>query len=174
VHRYEVRVSTEPIVDERSFIERGRPAKTASDDAEGAVALELPTDVRPGKEITSAVGDLRASTLHFIAVRAVDRRNRKGPISVASITTTERTFSTVTPCFVASAVYGSPLAREVSVLRRLRDRHLQSNELGRGLIRAYYAVGEPLAARVREHPWLARAVRAALSPIVAFSRWLLG
>jgi hypothetical protein len=44
------------------------------------------------------------------------RLNRRGPISVAQNTTPKRTFATVTPCFVASAAYGSPLAGAVSGL----------------------------------------------------------
>ena len=80
-------------------------------------------------------------------------------------------FSTVTPCFIATAAYGSPLASEISVLRAARDRYLAPNVLGRALIATYYSVGPRLAEPVREHPWLARAVRAILAPIVRLTAW---
>jgi hypothetical protein len=171
IHRYDVRVGGDPIVDEASFIANGRAARTASDDPEGAVALMLPTDVPAGKPIESAIGDLSAMTHYYVAVRATDELNRSGPISVAEITTQKRTFATVTPCFVASAAYGTPLAEEVSVLRRLRDRHLMTNALGRELVRSYYQHGASAAQVVRNHDTVRGVVRALLEPVVATARW---
>src|SRR6185503_3414332 len=137
---------------ETTFIRFGRPAKTATTDAEGAVKLMLPIDVPEGKPVSGSIGGLSALTEYYVAVRARDRANRTGPISVARITTPRRTFSTVTPCFVASASYGTPLAAEVSALRRVRDRYLLSHAPGRALVAAYYAVGPGLAAALRERP----------------------
>ncbi|MFI5307049.1 MAG: CFI-box-CTERM domain-containing protein [Polyangiales bacterium] len=171
IHAYDVRVANDPIVDEASFIANGRPARTASDDPEGAVALMLPTDAAAGKPVESAIGDLVAMTHYYVAVRATDELNRSGPISVAEITTQKRTFATVTPCFVASAAYGSPLAEEVSVLRRLRDRHLMTNALGRELVRRYYRQGAGAAQVVRNHDTVRSVVRALLEPVVTAARW---
>ena len=170
LHGYEVRVATKAIVDVASFIREGRPAKTASADAEGAVSLVLPADVPAGGDIESEIGDLAEQTHYYVGVRAVDRLNRQGPISVAQITTPKRTFATVTPCFVATAAYGSPLAAEVGVLRRLRDRHLQTNAGGRALVRAYYQHGAAWAQSLREHALLRRAVRGLLEPLIGLSR----
>jgi hypothetical protein len=172
LHGYEVRVAMRPIVDDASFIREGRPAETATVDAEGAVALMLPIDARPPALVQGEIGGLLAQTHYYVGVRAVDRLNRHGPISVAQITTPKRTFATVTPCFVATAAYGSPLAQEVSVLRRLRDRQLLTNDLGRAFVRAYYARGALLASELRNHAWLRRGVRALLSPVVAVARLL--
>lgn len=172
LHSYEVRFSTEPIVDERTFIREGREAKTASDDDEGAVALMLPTSAAPGELVRGTIGDLTASTRYYIAVRAIDQRNRTGPISVAAITTTKRTFATVTPCFIATAAYGTTLAPEVSVLRRVRDRYLMPSAFGRALVETYYAHSPALAERVRRAPWLAASVRVALWPLVTTLSWL--
>jgi hypothetical protein len=65
------------------------------------------------------------------------------------VTTTAITFTTVSPCFVATAAYGSPLAAEVGTFRRFRDRHLMNNALGRAFVDAYYEVG-PHAAEALE------------------------
>ncbi len=172
LHEYEVRVATEPITDDASFVRLGRPAKNATDDAEGATALMLPTETPEGDMIDAAIGDLVADTRYFVAVRATDELNRHGPISVAEISTPKRTFATVTPCFVATAAYGTPLAAEIDVLRHLRDRHLSATGPGRAFVAAYHEYG-PRAARVIErHEGLRSVVRALLSPLVALARLL--
>jgi hypothetical protein len=163
---YEVRVSTEPITDSVSFIRDGRPAKTATDDSEGATALRLPVDVPPGGWITSAIGDLAPQTRYYVGVRATNDANKHGAIAVAEVTTTVRTFATVTPCFIATAAYGSPLAREIGVLRQLRDRHLAIHAPGRALIAAYYRVGPPLAKLLQGNEGLRALARSVLSWIV--------
>jgi hypothetical protein len=172
LHSYEVRVATQPISDVASFIRNGRPAKTATLDAEGAVSLMIDPKVKAGESIRTEIGDLVAETHYYVAVRATDRLNRRGPISVAQITTPKREFATVTPCFVASAAYGSDLADEVGVLRRVRDRALLTHAPGRALVRAYYAHGAELASLVREQAWLGSLARAVLRPIVAVAREL--
>lgn len=172
LHRYEVRVSTEPIVDLDSFIRDGRPAKTASVDPEGAVSLMLPVDGPAGARVEGELGNLVAETRYWVGVRAVDRLNRYGPISVAQITTTERTFATVTPCFVATAAYGTAMADDIRVLRRARDRHLMSHSFGRALVRLYYAHGAKLAAPLRASEALRAAARSLLAPVVAVAQRL--
>jgi hypothetical protein len=163
---YEVRVATVPITDEASFIRDARPAKTATDDLEGATALSLPVDVAAGREITSAIGDLVAQTHYYVAVRATNEQNKYGPIAVAEVTTTERTFATVTPCFIATAAYGTPLASEIGVLRQLRDRYLASHAPGRALIAAYYRIGPAAASVIERHAGLRALTRRVLSWIV--------
>jgi hypothetical protein len=170
LHSYDVRVATQPIVDELSFILEGRPAKTATLDREGAVELMLPADVPAGGEVQGAIGDLVPQTHYYVAVRATDALNRHGPISVAEITTTKREFATVSPCFVATAAYGTPLASEVGALRRVRDQQLLTNAAGRAFVRAYYARGAALADALREHESWRSVVRSVLSPLVSLSR----
>lgn len=167
IHRYEVRVAKRAIVDAETFLRHGLPAKQATTDAEGATRLTLPTDVPAGETIEATIGDLTAETAYVVAVRAVDRRNRPGPIGVAEISTPERRFTTVTPCFVASVAYDSPLATEVSALRRVRDRHLQSNVLGRAFVDLYYERGPGAAAWLLRHPTLRRWTRAGLDGLLS-------
>ena len=172
LHAYQVRVATVPIADERSFITQGREAKNATDAAEGATMLSLPTDVPEGEWIESAIGDLVADTQYYVGVRATDELNRSGPLSVATVHTSVREFQTVSPCFIASAAYGSPLASEVSVLRRARDRYLMPNAFGRALVSAYYTLGAPLARAIEPHPSLRAVARALIGPLVAAARSL--
>ncbi|MEY4581345.1 MAG: hypothetical protein RL701_6048 [Pseudomonadota bacterium] len=168
VFRYDVRVSTDPIFDEATFM-RGQPAKSATAAAE---ELRIPATAKAGTPIVAELGGLIAETHYFVGVRAVDACAKAGPVAVAEITTPARLFQTVTPCFVATAAYGTPLAQEISVLRRFRDRHLANNVMGRGFVSAYYRVGPKLATFIREREALRSLTRVLLAPAVALAHQL--
>jgi hypothetical protein len=172
LHAYEVRVASVPITDDASFIRDGRQAKNATNSAEGATLLSLPTEVEAGSWIEAGIGDLVEATHYWVGVRATDELNRHGPITVAQVTTLKRQFQTVTPCFIATAAYGSPLANEVGVLRKLRDRYLMPQWIGRSWVAAYYRTGSQAAAWIQPHPRLRAAVRVLLSPIVSLAQRL--
>jgi hypothetical protein len=172
LHAYEVRVATEPMMDEQTFIRQGRQAKNASDAKEGPSYLQLPTNVPAGDWIDATIGDLYEQTHYYLGVRARNVNNEAGPIAFAEFTTPKREFATVSPCFVATVAYGSPLAAEVGALRRLRDRYLLPLALGRGLVDVYYRYGAQLASWVRPHPTIRGALRSALTPLVALSKRL--
>jgi hypothetical protein len=127
----------------------------------------------PGTEIDVDISNLKQLTKYSISVTPRDAMcNQTGPAMMADYTTPQRTFSTVSPCFIATAAYGSPLASEVSVLRRWRDRYLASHAPGRMLIAAYYRVGPVFASVVREHAWLRSLARGMIWPVVELAHWL--
>jgi hypothetical protein len=66
------------------------------------------------------------------------------------------------------------VAEEIAALRRLRDRHLASNAIGRALIAAYEWAGPALADAIREHEGARAVVRTMLIPIIALAHWLDG
>jgi len=168
VESYDVRVGTDPIVDEESFM-RALPAMGPSIDS---VGLSVPTDGVPGDVIDVEVGGLAPETSYFVAVRAADGCNQSGPFEVAEVTTQEIHFTTVSPCFVATAAWGSPLAEDVGTLRRFRDRHLMTNAPGRALVDAYYALGPHAADAIRESELLRAGARSAISPWVTLAELL--
>jgi hypothetical protein len=77
-------------------------------------------------------------------------------------------------CFIATAAYRSPMAREVKVLGKVRDEYLLTNELGRNFVSAYYKFSPPLANWIAKHPVIRKIMRIGLHPIVGLSKWLLG
>lgn len=128
--------------------------------------------MQPGTLIAVDLAGLKQLTRYSVSVTPRDVHcNEMGPTVTADFSTPERTFTTVSPCFIASATYGSPLASEVGVLRGVRDRYLASHAPGRALVSAYYALGPKLANAVQEYPWLKSLALAILGPIVSFAQW---
>ena len=74
------------------------------------------------------------------------------------------------PCFVATSVYGTSAAAEVSTLRDFRDRYLLTHRPGAAFVRAYYRLSPPLARAVASRASLRTAVRVCISPMVAVAR----
>jgi M6 family metalloprotease-like protein len=68
-------------------------------------------------------------------------------------------------CFIATAAYGSPMAREVCTLRGFRDRYLLGNLPGRAFVRFYYAASPPAAAVIAGNGVLRASARAVLAPV---------
>lgn len=70
------------------------------------------------------------------------------------------------PCFIATAAYGSYLAPEVNVLRDFRNNHLMSNPAGRAFVSVYYRYSPPVAEFISRHDSLRTMTRWTLTPMV--------
>ncbi len=62
-------------------------------------------------------------------------------------------------CFIATAVYGTPAAQEIDILREFRDQVLLNSMLGTKLVHFYYKISPPLAESISKHSWLKTLVR---------------
>ena len=76
-------------------------------------------------------------------------------------------------CLIVMASLGSPLAREVSVLRALRDDILIPNATGRVLVRTYYRLSPSIARVIEGHQTLRAITRVVLRPVIIFSKLVL-
>lgn len=62
-------------------------------------------------------------------------------------------------CFIATAVFGTPLAEEINILRAWRDNSLLTNPFGRLFVRFYYIVSPPIARLISKSEKSKRTVR---------------
>jgi hypothetical protein len=76
-------------------------------------------------------------------------------------------------CFIATAAYGSRMAKDVKILDRVRDQYLLRNQMGRALVSFYYKQSPKLANFISSRPFLKSIVRACLYPLVQAGRLVI-
>jgi hypothetical protein len=69
-------------------------------------------------------------------------------------------------CFIATAIYGSPLHPDVQVLRNFKNEYILTNSIGKALVKFYYKVSPPLADYIKEHKTVRKVARFILLPVV--------
>ncbi len=74
-------------------------------------------------------------------------------------------------CFIATVAFGSPLAKQVGILKQFRDRFLMKNIAGRKFVGWYYKNGPIAASFMMRHPYAKFFVRIMLYPLVLIC-WL--
>ncbi|MFB0519992.1 MAG: phosphatidylinositol-specific phospholipase C domain-containing protein, partial [Desulfatiglandales bacterium] len=77
-------------------------------------------------------------------------------------------------CFIATAAYGSRMAKEVEVFEKVRDEYLLNHGLGRAFVSGYYKYSPPLARWIVKHPAMRRMVRIGLYPVLEVSKCFMG
>lgn len=74
------------------------------------------------------------------------------------------------PCYIATATYGTPLDRNIDVLRDFRNDILLTTPIGKAFVSTYYATSPPIADALRENDELRTATRVTLiAPLVSLS-----
>nr|QNO55781.1 hypothetical protein DIJDKDOB_00012 [Methanosarcinales archaeon ANME-1 ERB7] len=82
-------------------------------------------------------------------------------------------WTVTSPCFIATAAYGTPLHEDINVLRDFRDEYLMPNPAGRAFVKIYYTLSPTIAALIRDNEGLRTAVREDLiKPLVYVTRSL--
>ena len=96
----------------------------------------------------------------------------QGTLQTKTVTVIEAQTTTVNfqfgvpPCIIATISYGTPLAKEVSILRSFRDNFMARTSFGRWLTHAYYNVGKYIAKWLMPHIMIKRMFRGYLDFIV--------
>ena len=92
------------------------------------------------------------------------------------VVTTPTPIPTPTPepgtgCFIATASYGTPFAKEIDILRAFRDNSLEPKPIGKMFVETYYKLSPPIANLISKSEKLRAVTRFMLNPIVkAFKR----
>ena len=77
-------------------------------------------------------------------------------------------------CFIATAVYGSELAEEVTYLSRFRDEVLLTRPQGRIFVDLYYRISPPAAEWISKHNIVKVIVKSILiHPLIRIVRWFV-
>ncbi len=84
-------------------------------------------------------------------------------------------WSVTSPCFIATAAYGTSLHEDIDVLRDFRDEYLMSNPAGRIVVKIYYALSPPFAFLISKNDGLRTIIRAGLiEPLVYTTKMVVG
>jgi hypothetical protein len=76
-------------------------------------------------------------------------------------------------CFIATAAYGSPLEKNVKVLRAFRDQILLKTSAGQLFVKAYYLLSPPLAKWIGQSATRRSVARTMLTPLVVLTTFLM-
>ena len=135
------------------------------DDFGFALAVDaLGNNVFLAGQTTSATGFATAGVLQPTLGGGVDGFVAK--VSGFNAPISDESGGSTSGCMIATAAFGSPLAREVAVLRVFRDHVLMPNAGGRVLVRAYYRLSPPVARAIEGNETLKAITRVALRPAI--------
>jgi hypothetical protein len=80
----------------------------------------------------------------------------------------------ISPCFIATAAYGTPLHEDIDGLRDFRDEVLMTNPIGEAFVSTYYVTSPPIADALRGNEGLRTVTRLSLiTPLVYLSEFML-
>lgn len=69
-------------------------------------------------------------------------------------------------CYIATAAYGTPMAKELKILRDFRDKKLNARSVGKQIVILYYRTSPSIAEIISRNEKMKVAVRYALNPII--------
>jgi hypothetical protein len=158
--RYDVRYRDTMPIDDSNFLSAIPPSTTP------------PIPGSAGTVANMTITGLRPQQTYYVAVRAISSCDGASTVVTSHATTSQQAFVTLHGCFIATAAYGTPMAKELGPLRKLRDEHLLTNPVGRAFVAGYYALSPPLANAIAPHPALRRIARSFVGPLVDLARGL--
>lgn len=145
---------------------RNSPIRNEADFLAAIPATMSPRAAEPGERVSTVITGLRPETPYHVAVRALAMCDAPSPLVTSEMTTEKAAFVTLSGCFIATAAYGTPLAKEIDVLRRFRDGMLLKSPLGQLAVATYYAFSPPIAAAISTDEHLRAQARRLVEPLV--------
>lgn len=124
----------------------------------------------PGSSVTTTINGLQPQKTYYVAVRSFSNCDAPSMTTSATTTTTLQQFTVLHGCFIATAAFGTPLAKQIDALRAVRDHRLLTNPLGRLAVASYYALSPPVAGAITTDERLRAGMRALLRPLVRAAR----
>ena len=76
-------------------------------------------------------------------------------------------------CFIATAAFGTPLAKELDILRSFRNNYLLTNNLGTKFVKWYYSWSPGVANKIKENDFYRAVVRVLLWPMIGVASLVL-
>ena len=73
-------------------------------------------------------------------------------------------------CFIATAAFGTKMAKEVQVLCDFRDTYLLTNSMGRNFVKMYYTYSPSIADYIAKRPQLRKIIRVSLKPLITLGK----
>ncbi len=73
-------------------------------------------------------------------------------------------------CFIATAVYGTPMVREIDILREWRDNTLNKTYYGRRFVSVYYKISPPIADLISKKEKIRKIIRIFLTSLIKIIR----
>ena len=150
-------------------IKRWNGAEQTADAFAGGLPLPDMTKSSPGATVTVPLANLKSENQYTVGVRARGECLREDP-AFASFTTRLREFTQLSGCFIATAAYGSPLARDVQALRRIRDDVRARSPLAAAAADVYARSSPPLADALRTSEAARAVARTLLAPLVTLAK----
>ncbi len=159
--RYEIRYQPKVPLDDASF--------------GGGIPADMPpAPGMAGQQQQATLTGLKAETVYYVGIRALNACGEPSAGAFTTATTQKQKFVVLHGCFIATAAFGTPMAKELDALRAMRDRALLPNPLGQLAVAGYYALSPPIARAIASDERLRAGVRRALAPAVALAHaWLL-
>ncbi|VAX32142.1 hypothetical protein MNBD_NITROSPIRAE02-762, partial [hydrothermal vent metagenome] len=139
-------------------------------DFNGDGAFEASTTSIPVSYLFNSAGT------HIVRLKVIDDNEATATAETIVTVTAEDTYSSTLNssnsgrdgggCFIATAAFGSYLDPHVMVLRKVRDKYLLTNSIGRSLVSFYYRTSPPIAKYISNHESLKITTRILLTPMV--------
>jgi hypothetical protein len=123
----------------------------------------------PGAQIAFELRQLRAQQTYTVGVRprgaCLD-----GTVAYHTFGTSVRAFTQLSGCFIATAAFGSPLAKDVDALRRVRDRAQRASAFAGAVVDTYERSSPPVADLLAGSESGRAVVRTLLAPFVQIAK----